>query len=655
MLAYGNSCLVAFLTGLAVTYFLTPGIRTLAVRLGAVDLPNERRPHKNPTPRGGGFAVVLGVHAACLVALALSGRQIAGGLTFTDWVPFALASLVLLFTGVLDDLRGLRPIPKLAGQIMAALLVWFSGTHFGSLLGYSLPPSLDCLLVVLWLVAVINAFNLIDGLDGLASGLAIISAVGLCGIIFVLGHLTGDVLVLMALIGACLGFLRYNFHPASVFLGDTGSMFLGFTLGVVSLRTLTKSTFILSLAIPLMVLGVPIFDEVLAVWRRAVRQLPADTPDSPSRQGSLMQPDLEHLHHRLLKAGFSTRRVSILLFLLNSALVVVGLLITIFQSRAVGIFLLGLLALIYILLRHLAAIELRDTGTVLLAGLRRPTHATPRALGLPVWDMLCLAGAAALTMGLLESESPQPRFWHEWFLDLPVWVTPTFSLMALSRLYLTVWTRARTRDVLTLIAILQAGLLLSLGILLLIYPGHPTQCLAKALLIGGLSQPAILAPRISYRSVEELVAFFRHQHERIPGVERVVLYGAGARCQLLLKERAFRAAKAKLSDHREIVGLLDDETSLHGQWVYGYPVLGGMDSLPQLIARHHFSGIVISAALTTEARQNIYQLAQHHHLHLTEWHFGEAELLPVSAEGTSKFQPPTANEIPTYNLQSDGG
>jgi UDP-GlcNAc:undecaprenyl-phosphate/decaprenyl-phosphate GlcNAc-1-phosphate transferase len=636
---FGNldTYLTVLLTGLAVTYTLTPWVRTLALRLGAVDLPDARRPHKRPTPRGGGLAVVLGVHAACLVAVVLSGPRAAGGFDFAFWAPFALASLVLLFTGVLDDLRGLRPLSKLTGQVVAALLVWFSGTRFGTLFGYPLPPNLDCLLVVLWIVAVVNAFNLIDGLDGLASGLAIISAVGLCGI-FALGHLTGDVLVLLALIGACFGFLRYNFHPASIFLGDTGSMFLGFTLGVISLRTLTKSTFVLSLAIPLMVLGVPIYDEVLAVWRRTVRRWLASTSNSSARHGSLMQPDLDHLHHRLLKAGISTRLVGTLLFLLNAALVVVCLLITAFDSRAIGIFLLGLLAMAYVLFRHLAVIELRDTGTVLLAGLRRPTHATARALGVPIWDMFSLAGATALTMWLLDS--PQPRFWKAWFLDLPVWVTPTVFLLASSRLYLTVWTRARPRDVLTLIGILLAGLLLSLGIILLIYPGHPRQCLVKALLIGGLSHPAIVALRIGYRSAEELVPFFRYNSERAPDAERVVLYGAGARCQLFLKERGSRVAKC--SDGREIVGLLDDEPTLHAQWVYGHPVLGGVASLPQLIARHQFSGIIITTTLTAQARQNLCQLAQRHQLHLTEWRSEETELLPVPAKSPESSRAPSA-------------
>jgi len=167
---------------------------------------------------------------------------------------FLPSTLILLVVGLVDDIRGLSAWKKLAGQVAAALWVPLSGTQFGNFFGYKLPGFLDGVLVVFWIVAVINAYNLIDGLDGLASGLAIISATGLCGIL-VLNHAPGVILPLLALIGACLAFLRYNFHPASIFLGDTGSMAIGFTLGVVSLQTFTKNTFFLSMAIPLLILG----------------------------------------------------------------------------------------------------------------------------------------------------------------------------------------------------------------------------------------------------------------------------------------------------------------------------------------------------------------------------------------------------------------
>src|SRR5271170_6292485 len=310
--------IMVFLVGLVVTYLLTPVVRGMAIRFGIVDLPNARRPHKRPTARGGGVAVVLGVHAACLVAVLFPWPQMAGALNFVWWQKFALASLVLLVVGVVDDIRGMKPLIKLGGQIAAALIMWFSGTRFGQFLGYDLPAPVDCALVVVWLVAIINAFNLIDGLDGLASGLAIISAVGLSGILFMQQN-TGEILLLLGFIGACLGFLRYNFNPASIFLGDTGSMFIGFTLGVVSLQTFNKNTFLISMAIPIMVLGVPIYDALLAIWRRSVRSWV--NGKSPGARRGIMQPDVEHLHHRLIQSGFSTKRVATFLYVLNGGLV----------------------------------------------------------------------------------------------------------------------------------------------------------------------------------------------------------------------------------------------------------------------------------------------------------------------------------------------
>jgi UDP-N-acetylmuramyl pentapeptide phosphotransferase/UDP-N-acetylglucosamine-1-phosphate transferase len=283
-----------------------------------VDVPNARRAHQHPTARGGGVAVVIGAHAACLLVLLFPWPDFAGGLDFAWWQRFALASLVLFVVGVIDDVRGMKPVVKLAGQIGAALVMALTGTRFGALLGHQLPPALDCVLVVIWLVAIINAFNLIDGLDGLASGLAVISGLGLCGILL-LQHLPGDVLILLGFVGACLGFLRYNFHPATIFLGDTGSMFLGFTLGVIALQTFNKDTFLISLTIPLMVLGIPIYDALLAFWRRSARLWSDERGDGAKR--GIMQPDLEHLHHRLTKSGLSTRRVAGFLYFLNGAFI----------------------------------------------------------------------------------------------------------------------------------------------------------------------------------------------------------------------------------------------------------------------------------------------------------------------------------------------
>jgi UDP-N-acetylmuramyl pentapeptide phosphotransferase/UDP-N-acetylglucosamine-1-phosphate transferase len=614
--------IAGFLTALVASYLLTPWVRSLAVAHGVVDLPGGRRPHKNPTARGGGLAVVIGVHLACLVVAMLSGFKTPGSLDLHWWYRFAFASFLLLILGVIDDIRGLGPSVKLAGQTCAALFVALSGTHFGSILGHKLPYLLDCLLVVFWIVAIINAFNLIDGLDGLASGLAIISAVGLCGV-FALERMQGNVLVLVALIGACLGFLRYNLHPASIFLGDTGSMFIGFTLSVVSLQTFTKGTFLLSMTIPLLVLGIPIFDALLAVWRRSVRKwLQGHQTTGAARRFGLMQADVEHLHHRLLRMGLSTSRVAALLCVLNAGLVVFGLLLAVFQSHAAGIFLIAFIALVYILMRHLAAIELHETGKALLMGLQRPTHSSLKSIGYEVWDMTWLAGSVAFAMRVIDG--PKPDFWHSWFLDLPVWVSPTFSLLALSRTYLTVWSRARVRQVVILCFLLCSGLLLSLGVALLIEPSDKAQLCLRALFVGAVSNPAIIGIRLLYRCAEELVSYLKSTDQAATGVDRIVLYGAGGRCQLFLKERGFNESRS--FDGRVIVGLIDDDIELRHQWVQGFAVLGGVNDLPGLVRRHRINGIIITAVLSSDARANVLETATQFGLNLTEWCFHENKI-----------------------------
>jgi UDP-N-acetylmuramyl pentapeptide phosphotransferase/UDP-N-acetylglucosamine-1-phosphate transferase len=604
--------ILVFLVGLIVTYLLTPVVRGMALWFGVVDLPNARRPHKRPTARGGGLAVVLGVHAACLVAVLFPWPRLVGALDFDWWQKFALASLILLVVGVIDDVRGMKPLIKLGGQVAAALIMWFSGTRFGLLLGHAVPESVDCVLTVLWLVAIINAFNLIDGLDGLASGLAIISAVGVCGIM-VMQQVPGEVLLLVGFIGACLGFLRYNFHPASIFLGDTGSMFIGFTLGVVSLQTFNKNTFLISMAIPVMILGVPIYDVLLAVWRRSVRSL-VNNKDAGGKRG-IMQPDMEHLHHRLIKAGFSTQRVATLLYALNGVLVTVGLTIMFFQSHAAGIFLIALTAGVYVLMRQLAVIELRETGSALLMGLRRPTHSTFMGLVYPLWDMVWLAGSLALIMSVVEGQ--RADFWHTWFMELPIWVTPTFSLLALSRTYVTYWPRARLRDVLMVFFWLQTGIFSSLGLALVIDPEARLKWLIRAILIVGLSHPVIIASRLVYRCIEELVFWLKRQGEASGEIEKVVLYGAGVRAQLFLRDRVIKTSTG--SDGRQILGFIDDESGLHFQWVYGFLVLGGIKELPLLIERQKVSHVIIVSDLLPQNRAAIQEITNRCGIKLSEW------------------------------------
>jgi UDP-GlcNAc:undecaprenyl-phosphate GlcNAc-1-phosphate transferase len=298
---YGVLALVAAVAALA----FTPLVRALAVRVGAVDVPDPRRAHDRAVPRLGGVALVL----ACAVTLAFHDAPrallAAGG-----WdVPALLAGvLVIVATGVLDDVRGLGPLPKLGLEVVAALVAVAGGYGLGGvtnpLTGGFVPfGPIGPLVTIVWIVGLTNAFNLIDGLDGLAAGVALIAAATLFAVALIEGR--ADVACLWATLGGALaGFLRYNFNPASIFLGDAGSLFLGYVFGVLSLQSLQKGATAVVVAAPLLALGLPIMEVVVTVLRRAV----------VSGLASVPRADREHIHHRLVARGMAHRNAVLTLW-----------------------------------------------------------------------------------------------------------------------------------------------------------------------------------------------------------------------------------------------------------------------------------------------------------------------------------------------------
>jgi UDP-GlcNAc:undecaprenyl-phosphate GlcNAc-1-phosphate transferase len=282
---------------------LTPLFRNMALRCRIVDEPDhERKVHKVPIPRIGGVAIIASAVGAygLLFLVRLNGGVIirAGG-------PFALRLLpavaVIFGIGLFDDIFKVRPIYKLVAQVVAALLAWESGIHLSAIGGHELPTVLSFLLTTIWIVACSNAMNLIDGLDGLATGVGLFAVV--TTFVAALFHHNVDLaFATIPLAGALLGFLRFNFNPASIFLGDCGSLTLGFLLGCYGVVWSEKSTTILSMSAPLMVLYVPLFDTGLAIIRRFLGQKP------------IFAADRGHIHHKLLAHGLTTGRVVLILY-----------------------------------------------------------------------------------------------------------------------------------------------------------------------------------------------------------------------------------------------------------------------------------------------------------------------------------------------------
>jgi UDP-GlcNAc:undecaprenyl-phosphate GlcNAc-1-phosphate transferase len=288
---------------------LVPSVERLAHRVGAIDAPGGRRQHAGPMPRLGGLAVASGaivsVTAGCLLGMAGFDHLADQGWSLTG---LSVASLVIVLVGLADDVRGLRPGVKLAGQLVAAIAAVLGGyvVHLVSvpLLGTTLDLGLvGVVLTVLWIVAVTNALNLIDGLDGLATGVALIASITLA-IVSVLEGRPGGAVLGACLGGALAGFLPFNLPPARVFLGDSGSLLIGFWLSILSLQAVQKTSTAVLLLASILALGVPLLDTALAVVRRLVTAGPA----------GVFLADREHIHHRLLRSGRSPRAVLAMLY-----------------------------------------------------------------------------------------------------------------------------------------------------------------------------------------------------------------------------------------------------------------------------------------------------------------------------------------------------
>ena len=292
-----------FLGTFALCYALTPVCRGLARRCGMVDAPSARRINKVPTPRAGGLAIFLSVSATLAVYMSITGAQLSP--LFPNEVIWRVMGLsaALVFVGLADDKFGLPPLVKLLGQVAVALGAFFwCGAGFHTVPFFAnMPVWLDCVLTTFWIVGAVNAFNLIDGMDGLATGLALIAAFGMGGALAFIGYPQAT-LVYLAFAGACLAFLRYNFHPASVFLGDTGSMYIGFLLSVLPLVMKSGDSFFVSIGVPLLAMGVPIFDTALAILRRSIRAVLSRENNRDEGNTHVMQADTDHLHHRTATA-----------------------------------------------------------------------------------------------------------------------------------------------------------------------------------------------------------------------------------------------------------------------------------------------------------------------------------------------------------------
>ena len=326
----------AFIVSFAFTFATTPLVRRFAFKIGAIDIPKDnRRMHKKPTPRIGGLAIIFGFTVATL-CFAQPSRQLYGTLA---------GAAIIAVMGVIDDCKNLPAKLKFVIQIIAALVAVFAGDikidvftnpNFLSDNPYwVLPEWLSVTLTVIWIVFITNAVNFIDGLDGLAAGVSAIMSISLVFISIRVGEYSIAILGI-ALMGSCFGFLPFNFNPAKIFMGDTGSTFLGFMLATLSIQGVFKSYAVISFAVPLLILGLPLFDALFAMIRRILRG------QSP------MTADRGHLHHRLVDMGFSQKQTVFILYAISGVLGITAVLLA--ESGVLRALLLVICVLILLLI-----------------------------------------------------------------------------------------------------------------------------------------------------------------------------------------------------------------------------------------------------------------------------------------------------------------
>lgn len=301
-----------FVTALVVTLVATPLARRIATRLGAVDKPSKRRINKKTIPRMGGIAIFLALVAATVVQLVGTAHLgwptvlTPGRFSTVNYPLLGVSFLVIFLTGAIDDVFQLKPLAKLAGQVAAAVIAVMAGLTVGAIVNPFGPGEvmlgwLACPITVIYLVAYVNIINLIDGLDGLASGITFISSCTLFFLATQSGRLDAAA-VSIAVAGATLGFLRYNFNPASIFLGDSGSLLLGFALGTVSLLNVRRVAGLTTIIVPLVISFVPIIDTFSAIIRRKRAHV------------SVGQADKGHIHHRLIQEGYNQKQAVLLIY-----------------------------------------------------------------------------------------------------------------------------------------------------------------------------------------------------------------------------------------------------------------------------------------------------------------------------------------------------
>lgn len=613
--------LYVFLMAFVLTLVLTPIVREVNRKLGMVDKPDPRRINIVPIPRGGGIAVMLGVSATYLTLGPILGFASAVGYKIT-----ALAVSIALL-GIVDDKYSLPPKLKLLGQLLIAFAAWgWAGIGFKSMFP-ALPAYLDCIFTIFWITGAINAFNLIDGLDGLASGLALIATLGMSGALFFVGR--GDMTIAyFALIGGLLAFLRYNYHPASIFLGDSGSMYIGFLVSVMPLIGRSPNSFLVSVGVPILAMGVPIFDTSLAILRRSIRHiLLKKTAVGEKGQGEVMTADKDHLHHRILRSsGLNQRKAAWTLYVIAAVAVAFGLAGMALQSKAGGMWLLAIAIASVVIFKDMAQIELYDAGKLLNTMAHDKSHKMRRRIArfttpLHLIADIVMIGLAYLVYVFIFNIDINADLLKTAFT---IRLTTLLFFLFVMNTYRTTWSRAMLSNYIRLILAAFFGTVVSSVIIYYIPRFHTGNPIGSVLIFFLLTAVFLVSIRFLRAFVRDtLYALDCASLKSRKDVSRVLVYGAGLRYKAFRRELVRRST----TNDRIIVGIIDDDITLRGKYIGGIKIMGTLSEAPEIINEVNADQVVIACEIDEEWLGVIKDMLKNSKVKVTHFNFNEKEIM----------------------------
>jgi len=605
--------LLLFVTGAGLSFLLTPLVRWVAIRNKVLDMPEARKVHSKPIPRLGGVGIFLAF--ILTVMLVLSPWRLFE-IPFADvgahWSKgFMAAAGIIVALGILDDLKPLGARVKFLTQVLAALVAISFGyviTHVDLPGGRTVELGMWAVPVTLvWIVGLTNAFNLIDGLDGLAAGVALIASLTLFGVAL-LGQNVELALLCALLAGCLLGFLPYNFHPASIFLGDSGSLFLGFLLAVLSITSAHKSTVAVSLLIPILAFGLPIMDTLLAMLRRFLRGLHVmETTDEGRlrlfflRGKTMFEADRDHIHHRLMRLGLYHRNAVIFLYAACAAFGGAALLMAAYRNANTGLVLLAVALAVGVAVRklHYEELQLLRNGSV--ATLSRFPILGIQAVQIPS-DLLLVSLAYYFAYqlrfeGVFEGAAKECLI-----TTLPAVLLTKIVVFHISGLYHTRWRYAGVPE------LLRGGRSMVLGsaaaaAVLAVF--NYEQCGWAVLVMDFFLMSAfVLGSRFSARLAEY------YAQSNPANKQRVLIYGTGPQAALLIHELLLN------SDHlRTPVGFIDEHRGARRKFLHGYPILGTSAVMPEVLSQGDITELIIAAVNVPASRMTeIQNLCRQHNV-----------------------------------------